>query len=332
MRFLLAYFCIKNKNRIITGTERLCQRPVGKLVEALRKLGFRINFVRNENFPPVEVVPVEPRLIKQKTFVDVTESSQYISSLLLIAPLLPAGMEIKLSRDKVSQPYYRLTLDMLRQSGIVYSEFDSLIKITHQKFTPCEIKIGGDWSAAASWYSMAALSEKAEIKLNGLNRNSGQGDRIIAEWMKQFGVESTYTNEGVLITKNGMTSAGTIQLDFTDYPDLVQVMLIAAAAKNVRLYCKGIRNLRIKETDRIEAIRHELIKLNARLDVINDNECILFPDFRLLDNRFKTYNDHRMVLALAPLAVKEKIVIEEPLVVRKSYPEFWEHIKTVLPL
>lgn len=332
MRFLLAYFCCTNRNRIITGTERLCSRPVGKLVEALRKLGFRINFVRNDNYPPVEVVPVEQRLIKQKTFVDASESSQYVSALLLIAPLLPLGIEIELSQEKVSQPYYHLTLDMLRQAGIIYSVYDSIIKITRQDFKPCEIKIGGDWSAAASWYSMAALADKAEITLKGLKKDSGQGDKIIAEWMRHFGVESYFMNDEVQITKKEQVPAGQLTLDFTNHPDLVQVMLVTAAASNVKLHGTGIRNLRIKETDRIEAMRQELIKLNARLDIINDNECFLYPDFRMLDNRFKTYNDHRMVLALAPLAVKEKIVIEDPLVVRKSYPEFWEHLQHVLPL
>ncbi len=331
MRFLLAYFCITNKNRIITGSARLCNRPVGKLAEALRRLGFRINFVRNENYPPVEVVPVSQQFIKQKTYVDASESSQYISALLLIAPLLPEGMEIELSHEKVSQPYYRLTLDMLKQAGIIYSEFNSFIKVTHQKFKPCEIKIGGDWSAAACWYSMAAIADKAEIKLKGLKADSGQGDKVIAQWLKKFGVETEYMNDGVLIRKRERVSAEPMQIDFTDHPDLAQTMLVTAAANNIRLHCTGIRNLRIKETDRIEAIRTELIKLNARLDVFNENECMLFPDFRLLDNRFKTYNDHRMVLALAPVAVKEKIVIEEPLVVRKSYPEFWNHIQQVIP-
>lgn len=332
MRFLLAYFCVTNKNRIISGSESLCKRPVGKLVEALRKLGFRINFVRNENYPPVEVVPVEQRMVKQKTFVDASESSQYISALLLIAPLLPSGMEIELSQQKVSQPYYRLTLDMLTKAGIVYSEFDSMIKVTHQPFKPCEIKIGGDWSAAASWYSMAAIADHAKIRLKGLTKDSAQGDKIIAEWIKRFGVESEFTDGDVLIEKKGEGSGEPINIDFTDHPDLMQVMLILAAVKNVRLHGTGIRNLRIKETDRIEAIRNELVKLNARLEIINDNECILYPAFRILDNRFKTYNDHRMVLALAPLSVKQNIVIEDPLVVRKSYPEFWDHIQNVTPL
>lgn len=329
MRFLLAYFCATNKNRVISGTERLCHRPVGKLVDALRKLGFRINFVRNENFPPVEVVPVEPGLIKQRTFVDASESSQYISALLLVAPLLPQGIEIEISHNRASQHYYRLTLDMLKQAGIVYSEFGSFIKITKQEFKPCEIQIGGDWSAAASWYSMAALAEKAEITLNGLKSNSGQGDKIIAQWMKRFGVTSTFKENSVLITKSETLPVEPMEIDFTDYPDLAQVMLITAAARNVRLHCTGIRNLRIKETDRIEAIRSELVKINARLDMLNDNECILYPDFRFLENRFRTFNDHRMVLALAPLAIKNKIIIEEPLVVRKSYPEFWEQIQAI---
>jgi 3-phosphoshikimate 1-carboxyvinyltransferase len=179
---------------------------------------------------------------------------------------------------------------------------------------------------------MAALADKAEITLKGLKKDSGQGDKIIAEWMRHFGVESYFMNDEVQITKKEQVPAGQLTLDFTNHPDLVQVMLVTAAASNVKLHGTGIRNLRIKETDRIEAMRQELIKLNARLDIINDNECFLYPDFRMLDNRFKTYNDHRMVLALAPLAVKEKIVIEDPLVVRKSYPEFWEHLQHVLPL
>lgn len=329
LRFLMAYFCITNKNRIISGSERLHERPVGKLAEALRQLGFRINYLRRENYPPVEIVPVDHRLLRQKTFVDAGESSQYVSALLLIAPLMPMGMEIELSQYKVSQPYFRLTLDMLRRAGIVFSEFGAFIKITKQNFRPVELSIGGDWSSAATWYAMAALSEKAEITLKGLSIDSLQGDKIIAEWMSRFGVISDFYSDRVTISKQKSVVSEPVKLDFTDHPDLAQVMMTVAAALNVRLHCTGIRNLQIKETNRIEAMQKELIKLNARLDLINENECVLYPEFRLLDNRFKTYNDHRMILAFAPLAVREKIIIENPLAVRKSYPQFWEHVEAI---
>jgi 3-phosphoshikimate 1-carboxyvinyltransferase len=147
--------------------------------------------------------------------------------------------------------------------------------------------------------------------------------------MSRFGVISDFYSDRVTISKQKSVISEPLKLDFTDHPDLAQVMMTVAAALNVRLHCTGIRNLQIKETNRIEAMQKELIKLNARLDLINENECVLYPEFRLLDNRFKTYNDHRMILAFAPLAVREKIIIENPLAVRKSYPQFWEHVEAI---
>jgi 3-phosphoshikimate 1-carboxyvinyltransferase len=329
LRFLIAYFCLTNKNRIINGSQALCQRPVGPLVNALCQLGFRIHYLRKDGYPPVEIIPVDHRSLKKKAEINPSESSQYISALLLIAPLMPNGLELKMTAMPVSAPYYSMTLDMLSRAGIHYSLAGQHIYIARQPFRPVELNIEADWSAAACWYAMAALAAHADIHLKGLRSPSLQGDSIIAQWMNHFGVQSRFTPDGVQLTKTEIHHPDKLELDFTDYPDLAPVMMVVSAACNVSLHCTGIRHLRIKESDRIEAMRNELVKINCRLEVLGPDECRLYPAFRILNNRFSSYRDHRMVLAFAPLAVKRRIMIEDPQTVRKSYPDFWNDIRSI---
>ncbi len=329
LRFLIAYFCLTNKNRIITGSQSLCQRPVGPLVDALHQLGFRINYLRKEGYPPVEIIPVDQRLLKKKTEVNPSESSQFISALLLIASKMPHGLELKMTAGPVSAPYYSMTLALLNRAGIHYSLAGRTIYIARQPFRPVELNIEADWSAAACWYAMAALARQTAIHLRGLRNPSLQGDSIIAQWMVRFGVQTRFTEEGAFLTRTKVNLPNYLELDFTDYPDLAPVMMVLSAACNVSLRCAGIRHLRIKETDRIEAMRKELVKINCRLDVLGPDECQLYPAFRILNNRFSSYQDHRLVLAFAPLAVISKIMIEDPQTVRKSYPDFWNDVSTI---
>ncbi len=329
LRFLIAYYCITNKNRIITGSESLCKRPVGKLVEALRQLGFKINYSRIQGYPPVEIVPIENKFLKQKATIDASESSQYLSALLMIAPLLPNGIELRLIGKIASEPYLKMTLELMKQAGIVYSEFDGIIKVTRQEFKLTDYKIEGDWSSASVWFQAVAFSDQADLTIHGLKEFSLQGDAVLCDWMHHFGVQTGFYSHGIVLTKIKGSLPSDLELDCSQNPDLAQAMMVTAAVKNVRLRLTGTRNLRIKETDRLEAMRKELVKINARLDIISDDECVLYPSFRFVSDRFATHNDHRMVLAYSPLSVLQPVTIEDPLVVMKSYPSFWDDFKKI---
>lgn len=305
----------------------MCERPIGKLVDALRNIGFKLNYVRSEGFPPVEIIPVENKFLKNKITVDAGESSQYISALLMIAPLLPIGLILTLEGKVVSRPYVELTLNTMSRFGISYEWDKNVIHIKNQEYSRKEIEIESDWTAASYWFSIAALSKSAEIDLHGLKENSFQGDKIIAEWMKKFGVHSSFYTDGIKIKKAGEPVEKEMTFDFSNNPDLVQTILVLAAAKDVNLKVSGLKSLRIKETDRVAALQAELAKCNARLNQTGDDQFELISNYRKPIDRIETYNDHRMALAFAPLALMNEIIISNPLVVSKSYPGFWEHLK-----
>ncbi len=326
MRFLIACFCALNINKVITGSHRMQQRPIGKLVNALRDIGFQIHYLRNEGFPPVEVIPIENKYLKLDVNMDANESSQYISALLMIAPLFAKGLTIKLQNDIVSEPYIEMTLQMMKLFGIDHSRMKNEIRIEHQEYKKTTFKVDTDWTASSYWYSIAALSDEAEIFLEGLSKNSLQGDKIIAEWMKPFGIDTEFFPSGIKIKKDGTSIAEQVTFDFTDYPDLAQTIIVLAAAKNITLTITGIQTLTIKETDRIGALQNELKKMGAELLEEKNGVFILKSNFKLPSGKIETYNDHRMAMAFAPLALKGEIEIVNPSVVTKSYPAFWDHL------
>lgn len=326
MRFLTAYFCAINKNRMITGSQRMQERPIGKLVDALREIGFKIYYTNKEGFPPVEIIPAERQHLKYEVSIDGDESSQFVSALLLIAPVFPDGLTIKLKNKIVSRPYIEMTLEVMKMCGINYEWKKNEIRIDHQHYQETVYKVEPDWSAASYWYSIVAISEQAEIDLTGLKANSLQGDKIIAEWMKHFGVITEFLQEGVRIKKVSEPTVHEMNFDFTDHPDLAQTMLVLAATKNINLKITGLQSLRIKETDRIAAMQNELKKIGAELIEHTDDHYELKTNFNIPSENIHTYNDHRMAMSFAPLAVINKINIIKPIVVMKSYPEFWEHL------
>jgi 3-phosphoshikimate 1-carboxyvinyltransferase len=362
MRFLTTYYCATNQTKIITGTDRICQRPIGELVSALRTIGFQIEYLKKEGFPPIKILksdgghslspspslPLNP--LKRTSSasplggrgvveVDASVSSQYISALLMIAPVLKNGLTIVLKNAPVSEPYIMMTLKLMSEFGIAYSWEKNKIIVPHQNYSPKKVTVEADWSAASYWYIVAALSKSADIRLLGLKEDGLQGDKIMAEWGRRFGVETRFDSEGATLIKNRAvvtptrfpTSSGLSEepllIDFINNPDLAQSILVMAAVKNIPIELRGIESLRIKETDRIEAMRSELKKINAELIEKTNGVFLLKPNFKILDSKFETYNDHRMAMAFAPVALKGKIKINNPDVVKKSYPSFWEDLK-----
>ncbi|WP_159470748.1 3-phosphoshikimate 1-carboxyvinyltransferase [Dyadobacter sp. 3J3] len=332
MRFLTAYFTVTNQKKRMTGTPRMCERPIGILVDALRTLGADIQYENVPGYPPTQINGFTYSGQNElKIRGDV--SSQYISALLLIAPSLPDGITIILEGEVGSRPYIEMTLKQMEYFGIIY-EADweaNRIEIKPSQYQPKNYAIESDWSGASYWYSIVALAEDAEVELLGLKENSLQGDSDIVNIMAQLGVQSTFTERGVLLKK--IPAADSIAWDFTNCPDLAQTVAVCCAMKNIHLTLTGIESLKIKETDRVFALQEELKKLGAELNEVETNlkyEVVKKPDWTATSvPSIFTYDDHRMALAFAPVGMIHDIIIEEPGVVVKSYPGYWNDLATV---
>ncbi len=328
LRFLIPYFCILNRNKVITGTARLCERPVGKLVQALLDVGFKLHYARNEGFAPVETIPVEGPMLKNSVTIDGSESSQHVSALAMVAPMFPDGLTITVQGKAVSKPYVDLTLHLMEAFGVRHVRSGDDIGIVRQPWkAPAMLTVGGDWSSAAPWYAVAALAKEADIVLGGLDPQSLQGDRVLMEWMKPFGVVTAPVDGGVRLTRTDVPSPGALSFDFTDHPDLAMSVLVAAAARNVPVQATGMDHLRIKESDRLAALQAELKKVNAWLEAEGRSTYSLKSNFRMPNDKIVPHDDHRMAMAFAPLALLGSIQIEQPGVVTKSYPRFWDDMK-----
>jgi 3-phosphoshikimate 1-carboxyvinyltransferase len=331
MRFLTAYYCATGQHKILTGSERMQERPISILVEALRDIGFNIEYLKNPGFPPLEITPADLSKLKSEVSIVGNISSQYISALMMIAPILPQGLVVNFTTSLSSKPYLDLTRQILSDGGIACEINANSITILHQSFKPTKLEAGADWSSASYWCSMAALSSGSGIFLSNLQLDSDQGDKIIAEWIKYFGIQTIQTFDGITLnsihSENPVNSA--LLFDFTHYPDLAQTMIVLCAAKNVKATFTGLKSLRIKETDRIVALQNELIKFGVSLKEYKEGNYKLTGDFAMSNQIIATYNDHRMAMAFAPLALLGKITIEQPEVVEKSYPDFWKEMERV---
>lgn len=326
MRFLTSYLNLVPGSFLLTGTQRMQERPIGLLTDALRKLGAQISFSKKHGFPPLEI---EGKMTQVTNEIQINGniSSQYISSLLLVAPILPKGLILKIKGELASKPYVSMTLDMMKRAGIHYEWEGSTIRIDPQEYQKTALKIEPDWSAASYWYSIVALSESGEIFLKGLQKNSIQGDSEIADIMAHFGVKSTFQSDGVLLQKTD-ESSGKTHFDFKKCPDLAQTIVVLATALKRDLSFSGLETLKIKETDRVAALQNEIGKYGAQL--IEEGETYYLKTENVLfrkELRFSTYEDHRMAMAFAPLALMGVLIqIEEPDVVEKSYPDFWKDL------
>ncbi len=329
MRFLTAYLARKKGEFILTGDERMKERPIKILVDSLRLLGADIEYLENDGFPPLKIIA--NKLNKtHKISIPGNVSSQYISALLLIAPTLENGIELILTDEITSKPYIEMTLALLAQAGIISEFKEDKITIKNQTFSHTTLQIEPDWSAASYWYAMAALSKNILLKLKDLNGYSLQGDSIIAEVMANFGVTTEFLKDGISLKKSTKKLARKI-FDLKDCPDLAQTIIVCCAALKHNATFTGLETLKIKETNRIQALQNELAKIGAQLTEKNKVYKLIAENVNLTKKvSFNTYNDHRMAMAFAPLAlVMDEIKIENPDVVRKSYPNFWEDLKHV---
>lgn len=327
MRFLTAFLTIKKGNFFLTGTERMKQRPIGILVDALTSVGADISYVAQDGFPPLQINgPLKQTKDHIKIKGDV--SSQYISALLMIAAQLPLGLKLEIEGELTSKPYVEMTLAMLEQAGIRHYWDDQIITIEAQDFRETKLHIEPDWSAASYWYAIAALSDEASIFLPGLNGYSLQGDSQITEIMANFGITSQFKNGGVFLKKELKKVERKI-FDLKECPDLAQTIIVICAALGHNCTFTGLETLKIKETNRILALQTELGKIGVRLIEKNFSYKLDCSELHFPEKLFvNTYEDHRMAMAFAPLALKIKTLeIEEKKVVSKSYPYFWKDLE-----
>lgn len=329
MRFLTAYLSITEGTHIITGTARMQQRPIRILVDALRGLGAQIEYAGNEGYPPLRITG--KKLLGGKASLPGNVSSQYISALLMIAPMLEQGLELTLTGEVISRPYIDLTLRLMKDFG-AQAEWSASNKLSvaPQPYRPTAYSIESDWSAASYWYEMAALSDEATIRLPGLHEGSYQGDAKVADLFKQLGVETTYQDNTVLLTKTDNRTVR-MEYDFINQPDLAQTFVVTCALLDITFRFSGLQSLKIKETDRMAALITEMKKLGYLLTE-TDGSILSWDGTRCEAEArptIDTYEDHRMAMAFAPAILqKDELYINEPHVVSKSYPHYWENLLT----
>jgi len=334
MRFLTAYFSIQEgRETVLTGSKRMKERPIKILVEALQELGAEITYEENEGFPPIRITG--KKLIKNKVSLKANVSSQYISALLLIASKLENGLELTLEGEITSIPYIKMTLSLLDEIGVetVFTNNVIIVKpvsnnkkliTNNQKLT-----VESDWSSASYYFSIAALSEiGTEITLSSYKENSLQGDSVLVDIYKNLGVYSSFNQNSVTLKKEA-SSSEFLTLDLKNAPDIAQTIAVTCFALGMPCDLTGLHTLKIKETDRLVALKTEIEKLGGKVK-ITDKSLHLSASKEIKSMvSIETYKDHRMAMAFAPLALKTPIIIEEAMVVSKSYPTFWEDLKSI---
>jgi 3-phosphoshikimate 1-carboxyvinyltransferase len=335
-RFMCSYLCLQEGTQVLTGSSRMKERPIGALVDALRHIGAQIDYMEKEGYPPLRIGELNIASYTNKVEVSAGISSQFITSLLLIAPSLPKGLEISLVGDLVSRPYLEMTLKMMSYFGIDYTWEEQTIKVEHQKYSAKDITIEADWSAASYYYIMAAFSEKTNLRLEGLDKESLQGDSAIAEIMEAFGIQTEYLDHAVLLSTGGEVKQ-LLDHDFINDPDIAQSVAVACAGAGKPGVFSGLKTLKIKETDRIAALQKELGKVGVFFSLLpprfaknSKKEYYMIEGKAAQPNSppdFDTYKDHRMAMAFAPLGMLFPVIVNEPDVVSKSYPAYWNDLR-----
>jgi 3-phosphoshikimate 1-carboxyvinyltransferase len=325
MRFLAAYFAINKESVRLTGSERMKQRPIGELVNKLNELGAGIKYKEKDGYPPLLIPGM--KLNSKRLQINSGISSQFISSLLMIAPYIKGGLEIELTGDKISSSYIEMTIKLMEYAGATIKTKDNTIRIEEGEYKSVEMDVEPDWSAASYWFAIAGLAEDADILLKGLKQESLQGDANLVNVFKELGVNSIFEEKGLRLKKGQVTSRK-FEFNFSENPDIVQSIVPYCIFQGIPFDITGCRTLRIKETDRINALYQELGKFGVKIGFSEDGDRIFWnadnklnPDTKVLIN---TYKDHRMAMSFATLCLKSgSIIIDDPLVVTKSYPSFW---------
>jgi 3-phosphoshikimate 1-carboxyvinyltransferase len=328
MRFLTGYFASQEgKEVVLTGSQRMTERPIGVLVDALQSLGAEITYEKNDGYPPLRIKG--KRLTKNKVSLPANISSQYISSLLLSAPSLENGLELELVGKITSVPYIKMTLALLDEIGVDTSFEGNLIKVSSkERVKDKTLVVESDWSSASYFYSIVALCEiGTEIKLSAYKRKSLQGDSILSEIYGHFGVETVFGQNTITVKKIAKHQMSSFDYDLANAPDIAQTIAVTCFGLQIPCHLTGLHTLKIKETDRLVALQKELSKLGASI-AVTDKELILgVADAINSGISIDTYNDHRMAMAFAPLAIKKNIDINDAGVVSKSYPDFWKDLE-----
>ncbi len=331
-RFLTAYLSLQEGEQILTGSERMKQRPIGILAEALKKLGANIEYMENEGYPPLKIgSPTADFGKNNRIEIPANVSSQYISALLMIAPNLPNGIELVLTGNIVSRPYIQMTLNLMAYFGIKYDWSGQIILIKNQAYQAEKFTVEADWSAASYYYTLAAFADDCDLQLNGLFENSVQGDSALVKMTTHFGVQTTFNEKGIHLSKS-TPKTGQFIYDFLECPDLAQAIAVTCGGLGIEGLFSGLETLKIKETDRVAALYNELKKVGVDFIEQENGACIVNKKAikPALIPSFATYEDHRMAMAFAPLAMLLDVVqIEEPKVVGKSYPHFWEDLEKI---
>lgn len=334
-RFMTAYLATKEGTQILTGSARMKQRPIAPLVNALNDLGANISYLENPGYPPLKIDSPKAEW-KNKVNIDGSMSSQFITALLLIAPTLSQGLTINILGDLVSVPYVEMTLKMMEYFGIKYKWQENTIMINPQDYKAKEFAVEADWSSASYLYNLVALNEGSEIEIEGLFQESLQGDSEIQNFATGLGVNSKWLNGNLVISHN-TDHQPVFEYNFIRQPDLAQSVACICAAKNITGLFSGLQTLFIKETDRVKALQDELAKVNVFMSKIpsklsgdeHEDQYIIEGKYQNPSSAFKTYQDHRMALAFASFATKSNIIIENPAVVIKSFPKYWDVLKSL---
>jgi 3-phosphoshikimate 1-carboxyvinyltransferase len=324
MRFLTAYFATQaGREVVLTGSSRMQERPIKVLVDALTQLGAKITYEKNEGYPPIKIVG--QKITKTNVSIPANVSSQYISAILLIGSKLDNGIELELIGEITSVPYIKMTLALLEEIGVETSFVGNKISIKPIKGTlkTKDLVVESDWSSASYFFSIVALSQSASLAISSYKANSLQGDSALVDIYKQMGVLSCFDNNTLYLAKQADFTPQDITFDLNNTPDIAQTIVVTCLGLGIGCHLTGLHTLKIKETDRLEALRIELTKLGAAISVTNDS-LTLKPSAIINHNiAIDTYNDHRMAMAFAPLAIKVPLLINDAEVVSKSYPDFW---------
>lgn len=332
-RFLTAYLSMQEGTQVLTGTERMKERPIGVLVEALNSLGARIEYMEKQGYPPLKISPPVQIGASRELSIAAGTSSQYISALLMIAPVLPGGLTLQLEGKIVSRPYIEMTLGLMAYFGVQHTWQDRTIHIPPQSYQAKPFNVEADWSAASYYYAMAALAETADLTLEGLFPNSLQGDAILPELYEPLGVYTQFTEGGIRLTKAEGDKMREFRYDFLRCPDLAQTLATTCAGLGIPGNFQGVETLRIKETDRIKALQQELEKVDVQVRPYANESRSGFTVEGLahwgVPPLIETYEDHRMAMAFAPFALLRPIRIADPGVVSKSYPAFWQDLESL---
>lgn len=335
MRFLTAYFSIQaGREVILTGSEQMQNRPIGILVEALRRLGADISFQKKVGFPPLLIRG--KKLLRSSVQLSANISSQYISALMLIAPSFPKGLEIKLQKEPVSFSYIEMTQSLIIKAGFSCEIIKNKIQVFPAKKPPfISIQVEPDWSSASYFHSAIALSDSAEIKLLGFQtpENSIQGDSKVAAIYEQLGVKTLFSEEGIILKKEKISLPKLLKLNLINEPDLAQTIAVTCLGLQIPCELSGLKTLKIKETNRLLALKIELEKYGVNVEISDDSlKMSTLKNFSNKPIEINTYNDHRMAMAFAPLAMKTTVQIKHSEVVSKSYPKFWQDFSKLIKI